>query len=190
MRFLLVVALAWLGACTAREKKYVKAYTDLDSLVNAQITALKEEQQTLKKRAWLNQLASDTAYRPDSLAWTNELSIFRQLDAINKPTFRGAYVRETGTDSKSNLAVLSLTSNKPSTVPYIRFYYLNKPANLKRVEARFEESNALFSTYRQMEMQFEEINGQTLLKSFRVEGAQKMMLSDSVRFGIEATVQR
>ncbi len=190
MRYLLVVALAWLGACTAREKKYIKAYTDLDSLVTAQVTALQGEKKDLRKKAWLNEVGSDTTYKPDSLAWANELSIFRQLDALNKPTFRNAYVSETGTDTKSNLTVLSLTSNKNSTVPYIRFYYLNKPANLKKVEARFEESNALYATYRDMEMHFEEINGKPLLKSFRIEGTQKMMLADSVRFGMEAEVQR
>lgn len=179
-----------MASCSLKERTYQKAYLDIDSLVTAQVGQLASAQLKVEKKAQISEEGSATTTLLDSTMWENELEIFRQLDAINKPTFREGYRVTESRDDRSNLTVRSYTATIPSRIPYVRLYYLGQLRNLKKVEARVEDRNTLFFSLHDLTLHFEELNGQPQLTTYRVSGFQKMMLADTVKFHIEARVVR
>jgi hypothetical protein len=159
-------------------------FYNVDSLVSAQIQTLKKHQ--LNKSVSIGDKKEETRLTPDSLQWTNELEIFRLIGQINKPSFRDAYVVNDMRDTNSNLMIREIKALREVPVPLMRLYYLRSPDDLRKIEATLYEENALYSNTRQMVLELERNHE---LHSYRVEGSQKMMMGDTVRFIIEGTIE-
>ncbi|MEJ0031156.1 MAG: hypothetical protein WDO15_12610 [Bacteroidota bacterium] len=172
------MAIVLFSACSEKQSVSTKTYYDIDSLVTLQIKSLQGLQ--LHKSVEIDGKKEQTTFTPDSLQWAHELDIFRQLDQINKSSFRDAYVVTDTKDVNSNLTVRELRANRPVPVSSVRFYYLGTPKDLKRIEASLMEENSLYVNERTMTIE--------LGKSYRIEGIQKMVMSDSVKFVVEGNV--
>ncbi|MFZ5999661.1 MAG: hypothetical protein ACOYW3_04065 [Bacteroidota bacterium] len=179
-----------LAGCAMKNAKYDKAFVDIDSLVNQQVASLVAANASLEKKAALGKDESVASFTPDSTGWSHELELFRQLDAINKPSFREGYNVEVKRDTQSNLQVLALTSREPNRIPSINFYFFGARNNLKKVDARLEEVNPLFANSRLLQMTFDDEFGKPVITGYTIRGFQKMILGDTVRFSIESRVQR
>jgi hypothetical protein len=174
-----------LQACTSSSEKYGKIYFDFDSLINRQVLELQKANVTLQKKAELNTKADSVSMVSDSLTLANELDIFRQLDVINKPVYRNMFeVSDREKDTRSNLWMRSYRAKKESVVPYVKFYYQSVPWHLKKIEAVYQEKNALFYSQRFLQMEFDDATGLPILSNYRLTGVQKMILTDSVRFSV------
>lgn len=190
---LLVVSLA--GCDQNRE---IAHFYPIDSLVTKQIISLTKNKARLSKQAILNHKADTTLSTPtDTTAWVEELDIFRQLDIINKPINKGRYdVNDKLYDPGSNLTVKVFSikeavderSRKDMPLKYMRIYYDESPKSPRKIEAAYQESNALYENSRILTMEFQVINQQPLLTSYAVSGGQKMILGDSVTFSIKGTI--
>ncbi len=174
----ILLAIVLFSACSEKQSVSTKTYYDIDSLVTLQIKSLQGLQ--LHKSVEIDGKKEQTTFTPDSLQWAHELDIFRQLDQINKSSFRDAYVVTDTKDVNSNLTVRELRANRPVPVSSVRFYYLGTPKDLKRIEASLMEENSLYVNERTMTIE--------LGKSYRIEGIQKMVMSDSVKFVVEGNV--
>jgi len=53
----------------------------------------------------------------------------------------------------------------------------------------YRQENLLYTTKRRLVMEFDEVNGKAVLTGYSMDGVQKMMLSDSVRFSVHAQVE-
>ncbi len=185
--FLLFVGLGFSGC--QQEKAKEKRYLDMDSLVNAQVNYLSQSKASAKKEATIADKTSSSTNILDSTAWSHELDVFRQLDLINRPIYRDVYkVKEGVKDSKSNLLITSYEAPNNSPVPYLRLYYQDSPARLKKLEALYQETNSLYRSQRKLEIYFDDTTGKPYLKGYLIEGNQKMMLSDSVHYTIRTEV--
>jgi hypothetical protein len=185
---LLVIEL--LATSCQEQKVNGKRYFDLDSLISAQIVYLSKSKASLKKEATISEKSSSSTTILDSTAWSNELDVFRQLDVINRPTYRDAYeVKDGVKDSKSNLLIRSYEARTNSAVPYLRLLYQDNPSRLKKLEALYQETNSLYSSQRKLEMYFDDTKGKPYLTGFFIEGDQKMILSDSVHYTIRTEIQ-
>lgn len=177
------------AACQKQEVKS-KRYFDLDSLVSAQVSYLSTSNVTLKKEATISEKSSSSINTLDSAAWSHELDVFRQLDLINQPIYSGVYTISDGVkDSRSNLLIRAYEATATSPVPYLRLFYQTKPTRLKKLESLYQETNSLYHSQRKLEMYFDNTMGKPCLAGFFIEGHQKMILSDSVRYAIEAEIQ-
>ncbi|MEK6783839.1 MAG: hypothetical protein AABY93_19230 [Bacteroidota bacterium] len=185
--FALFVSL--LGAGCQKQNAKEKRYQDFDSLVNAQVTYLTRSKASLKKKATIGCKSDSTSIVPDSTTWSHELDVFRQLDLINRPIYRDAYiVKDRTKDSKSNLLILSYEAPPTFTVPYLRLFYQDSPKRLKKLEALYQESNSLYNTKRILKMYFDDSKGKPYLTGYTIDGNQKMMLSDSTHYTITAEI--
>ncbi len=182
----IVAAIGW--SCTAPTVSAKKSIYDIDSLVNAQIGFLLNSKAALNKTVELGTNKSEARYVPDSLQWSNELEIFRQLDQINKASFSDAYVVSERRDTNSNLTVREVRSQRPVPVSSIRFYYLGNQSDLRKIEALITEDNPLYSNDRQLLMEFERIGNRSFIHRFLIAGRQKMVMDDSARFIISGEV--
>jgi len=187
-RLLVLISIAVLAACESQPIAK-KTYLDIDSLINAQIKSLVTANAHIIKSASLNNEKADSEFAMDSLGWATELDIFRQLDIINKPTNKDSYLVTDGEkDMNSNLAIRQYKAKSKLPVEMLRLYYYTDLQNLKKIQAVFEEKNALYATERSLTMEFDEVNGKSTLIHYSINGIQKMILGDTVRFTIHCDV--
>lgn len=181
----LILLLAVLLMSCERERRPA-AFYPIDSLVTSQAHSLTEIQAGLFKEALLSGKTDTLTYTPnDTVAWLNELDIFRKLDIINKPVNKGSYQVDDGLhDPASNLMVKAFKSLKELPVVYLKIYYQGNISKPRKLEALYDEENLLFHSSRLVSMDFQQIQNRTILTSYSIKGGQKMVFGDSVAFFI------
>lgn len=186
--FYLIIFIVLLTACNKENEKYDKAYFDFDSLVNAQVGVLAEVHATLVKSVSLDGKVDQSSHATDSTLLAQELDVFRQLDLINKPLYRNTYeITDGEKDTQSNLIVRRYKAKTPAPIAFVTFYYHNDFTQIKKIESVYQETNSLYATKRQLQLEFDDSTGIIMLSKYRMTGSQKMILSDSVKFTIEAS---
>ena len=185
-----VLLLLALSALSCESERTPAAFYPVDSLITAQAAYLAGIRAGLFKEAMLSGRADTLTYTPaDSLSWLNELDIFRKLDAINKPVNKGVYRVDDGLlDPGSNLTVKAFTSLTEVPVVYLRIYYQGNIGKPRKIEALYDEANALHQSARLLSMHFQQIENKTVLTSYTIRGGQKMMFADSVAFYISGKI--
>ena len=185
--FLCCCALLLLLSCKPAENSSSAFF---DSLVNDQIKNLSSAKASLNKHARMGYQEDETTFTPSAAEWDNELDIFRQLDAFEKPAYRASYEITAGLkDRGSNLSIKIYRASKKVPVPELKFYYLRDLHDLKRIEAQYQEQNSLFTGKRKLVLEFETINGATHLSGYSMNGLQKMVLADSVLFSVTGSIR-
>ncbi|HZX73682.1 MAG TPA: hypothetical protein VFE57_04625 [Cyclobacteriaceae bacterium] len=185
--FFFITTILFIGCESETSSK--KAYLDIDSLISTQVKNLTEAKAHVLKTASLGNVEDQSEFNPDSLGWTTELDIFRQLDIINKPTNKDSYeIIDGQKDVNSNLTIRAYKAKSELPVRNLKLYYFNDLKNLKKLEAVFAEKNVLYSTERSLSLDFDEIAGKNTLASYSIEGIQKMIISDTVHFTVKCTV--
>lgn len=179
--------LIFLTSCERGKESFT--FYPIDSLVNAQAIALTGMHAKLTKEAVLGQNTDTTSYSPDTLAWMEELDIFRQLSAMNKPANKENYLVDDNLyDPGSNLTVKAFTSKEDLPVRSLRIFYDQAPEKPRRIEAVYNEANVLYQSSRMLTMEFQHVNNKMLLTSYSIHGGQKMVLSDSVVFFVRGKI--
>jgi hypothetical protein len=183
------------SACSPTDHAYRKPYFDFDSLVNVQIKKIGNSQDSIVKEAMIDGKQDRSSFRVDSARLAQEWDVFRQLDVINKPLYKDRYEVTEGEDTKSNLRVRTYTSkvssNSKTTSPvtFVRFYFHTNFRNVKKIEAHFQEQNALYFTERNLLLELDDVTGETLIKKYSLNGVQKMILSENVKFSIRGSIR-
>ncbi len=166
-----------------------KNYFDINSLIDQQLVYLTKAGASLSKSASIDSVRDKTNFQPDSASWANELEVFRHLDIINKPIYVDSYnVTDGEKDTNSNLIVRSFVANKEIPVKSLKLYYQESPQKLRKLEAVLSEKNSLYYTTRKFSMELEDVNELMVLSRYNVQGVQKMVLRDSVKFEISSEV--
>lgn len=187
--FLFAVSLV---AC--QSERQPAAFYPVDSLIMAQVYWLTEMKAGVFKEALVSGQTDTALYRPaDTVAWKNELDIFRRLDVINKPVNRDRYLVDDGLlDPESNLTVKAFTfkgdGEEDLPVEYLKIYYQETIDKPRKIEALYSEKNPLYASGRMLSMQFQQINDETVLTSYSIKGGQRMILADSVAFYISGKI--
>ena len=175
-------------SCSTESHKSVGLY-NVDSLIKTQTGYLISHKAAVHKKAVLNGVEKVTMATPKNAeAWNEELAIFFELDVVNKPIHRGVYSIGNHADPKSNLSVKSFTTTEDLPVKYLKIYYHDSLDQLRKIEAQYDEENALYSSKRFLTMEFENIYGKTMLTAYSIAGGQKMFLDDSVRYTIDSSI--
>jgi len=186
-RLIVLILIGSLVSCS--EGKKTKALYPIDSLLQAQANYLSARKAHLKKIVLLGGKEEEISLSPkDIIAWRNELEIFTALDVINKPINRSYYSIEDLSDSRSNLKVKASTTTEDLPVRYIKIYYYQSPNKLRRLEAQFKESNSLYTSLRDLTMDFQQFGDTIVLTSYNIVGGQKMLLDDTVQYHITGSL--
>ncbi len=186
-RLIVLILIGSLVSCS--DGKKTKALYPVDSLLQAQANYLSAKKAHLKKIVLLGGKEEEISLAPkDIIAWRNELEIFTALDVINKPINRSYYSIEDLSDSRSNLKVKAFTTTEDLPVRYIKIYYYQSPNKLRRLEAQFKESNSLYTSLRDLTMDFQQFGDTIVLTSYNIVGGQKMLLDDTVQYHITGSL--
>jgi hypothetical protein len=190
MQKVFVLMLVALGFASCNQRQVRENLYPIDSLLNEQVRLFQKQKVTLTKEALLKESEDKKNYLPsDSAAWAKELDIFFQLAAINKPGNKSNYLIDDQLyDPGSNLTVKALTAKEDLPVRSLRVFYDRDPLQPRKIEAIFQEGNVLYSTARNLLLEFQQIDNKNMLTSYSIHGIQKMVLSDSVRFVVRARI--
>lgn len=187
------ISLCWLllcFACNPEEKVNLQKneYFDLKGLIAEQINLLDSLNPTIQKEAIIDGEAEVKTLQFDSAAWARELDLFIQAD-INKPNLRGSFeVNEEGMAEQGAKATTYTAKDKKDIgIEYLKVF--RKDGNLERVETLYTETNALYNTFRKLELFFEPAGNKARLTAYSVDGRQKMVLKDTVFYTISAEIQ-
>ena len=162
---------------------------NIDSLVSEQVNFLDQNHADLHKNALFNGVDDDTTLRADSALWQNELEIFRQIQTINKPVNRDNYLVDDGLyDPASNLTVKAISTTANLPVKYVRVFYQDSLSKPRKIEALYDNKNALYASSRLLTLEFGRFKNKLVLTSYAIEGGQQMKLGDTVMFKIKGEV--
>jgi hypothetical protein len=188
MNRLLIGLILFAGvACSRISPRKAGSFNSIDSVISVQVKYLSEGRFRLQKFAAIGLDTTSVALSPDSTGWERELAVFRQLEVAERPSNRDKYTMVDREDMNSNLRV-RLFEAKDTPVPFIRFYYLGDLSDVRRIESEYYESNPLYTSKRDLVMEFEELDGVATLRRYQVDGFQKIQMSDSVHFSIDAEI--
>ena len=183
--FLFSALVVSLVACKDLEPASPSYFFSVDSLVEAQIDYLTEKGAKVTKTGMvIGQGMDSVTIMPDSLQWARELAIFKSAD-INKPRLRERYEKHVKS-LDNGLEQLSYipTDSAGLMVNKLTITYDADPNNLREIHAIIVGNNPLYSSQREIRMNFEEVGGAARLKTYFVQGGQKMKLKDSVQFDL------
>lgn len=185
-----VVFLLAIHLLACESEKPPAAFYAIDSLITTQAHSLTRMKAGLFKEALLSGKTDTITYVPaDTVAWLNELEVFRRLDIINKPVNKGSYHVDDGLfDPGSNLMVKAFTSLEKLPVVYLKVYYQGNISKPRKIEALYDEANLLYESARLLSLHFHQVGNRTVLTSYSIKGGQKMILADSVTFYISGKV--
>ncbi len=180
--------LLFLSVACSNEQKAVSKFFDFEGLVDEQVSLLNQHKRVLNKMAAVNGQESDSTFLPSAKGWESELEVFRQMEMLNKPTYRSDYkILDPLKDNRSNLKIREYISTS-APVHSLKFYYHDEFSQLKKIEATILEKNVLYANGRILTMEFEDSDGKPLLNHYSMIGFQKMFMRDSVHFSLKGQI--
>lgn len=183
----IISCLLLLSSCLEDASQQRTTYFSMDSLVNAQINYFSSREISLNKWASINGKEESNVLQPDSLTWANELEVFRKVD-ITKAAYTNGFDVSIEDDKTSNLKILNYASKIKMPVKSLKIYFLNEQSDVRKIVAIIEEDTRVFANDKQVNMEFEKIEGVSVLKNYNIEGKQKMLMSDSTLYEIKGTL--
>lgn len=109
----------------------------------------------------------------DSTKWVDELSFLKEINP-NQPEYVGAFEKS----EEGNTEILSLGTNESGALKKVQ--YTKDEDGYSSIAATFHEDKDVYVHHREIKMNFEK----GILSSYKIDGYQKMMMKDTVRFGI------
>ncbi|MBW3129729.1 hypothetical protein [Hymenobacter profundi] len=159
------------------------AYFPLKEYLDAQATRLNQQQPPVEKRVTLRGSAPETTRVP-KIEWDKELQVFYQAD-INKPALRGAYAVDSTTLPNGTRQILY--TRKPGfDNAVVRLTVVRDASGVRSVDATLQKNNPLFYSEKKLQLR-----GQAgTLDAYQVQGVQKLVLFDTLRYATNARVVR
>ncbi|WP_201984391.1 hypothetical protein [Hymenobacter rubidus] len=158
-------------------------YFDVKGLLARQVEQLDQRHAAVTKRVSLRGSIPETVRVP-TVKWADELQIFFQAD-INKAALRGAYAVDSVVLPGGLLRRTYTRRPGQPNAPVARLTVVQRGTVAQEVSATISQSNPLFSAQKQLRFQLQ--NGQ--LRHYDVQGTQKLVLFDTLRYAAGGQVE-
>ncbi|HHP7242153.1 MAG TPA: hypothetical protein ACFCUD_10790 [Cyclobacteriaceae bacterium] len=153
----------------------------LDSLIDNNISQLANNRKALYKEAWIDDGYEVTTIPSDSLDWGQELGILYQAN-LNKPSYKGGYTKKIEDFNGNKIISYNIKKDGSMDIESFYIYYSN---HLDSIKASVVTNNALYDMKRTFKMLF---NDQNKLKSYQIEGFQKLTFGDPTSFKVKGKI--
>ncbi len=149
----------------------IPEYPDFEDLINEQVELLKSNR--AKKEVWLDGKSEVQILSMDSTKWQKELSFLKEINP-NQPRYVGAF-NKSGDELNQTL---TLAEGENGALKKLSF---SRDVNgFEKILASFHEDKDVYVHHREIEIRFEDGK----VYSLRIDGYQKIMFKDTVRFRI------
>jgi hypothetical protein len=170
-----------LTACGEVTRSADSRFVALDSVFDGQVRRLETLNPQVRKSV-LSERGEETKIFRD-IDWQKELSAFRQAD-LSKPGLRGAYSVE---DVAPNVRLFRVKPGEKAEVQELRVEYTSD-RQLKSVRSLVNDENYLYHTRRTLRVEFGPKGNQWLVRSYQVEGFQKLLWNKAKPFAVRVQV--
>lgn len=162
-------------------------YFDLNGLLQNQILLLDSLRPEVKKITVIDGVKEAQETKFDSTDWLREMEIFFEVD-INEPILRGAYKLEEEIIGDSiRLLSYQALDKENLEIEFLNVYYPTDEERPSQISAVFTEKNALYDSKRSLQLNFDNKGGLHLLKSYNIQGIQKMLLKDTIYYEVKVS---
>ncbi|NVO30586.1 hypothetical protein [Hymenobacter lapidiphilus] len=157
------------------------SYFNLPAFLSEQTIELNRRKPTVEKQVLLRDGGLETE-RLTPTDWAKELQIFQQAD-IDKPALHGLYLVDSAATPDG---LLRRTYRRRPGVeqPVRQLLVVSRGGQVQQVRATVSQDNPLVYSAKTLEL--DSPNGQ--LSTYRVQGVQKLILFDSVRYAVRVTI--
>lgn len=159
-------------------------YFDVKGLLDQQIKRLDQARTATIKQVSVRGGPPETVRVP-AVKWTDELQLFFQAD-INKAALRGAYAVDSVRLPDGRLRRTYTRLPGHDIAPVTRLEVLGPGAAPEEITADVEQQNALFTARKHLRLDLR----QGRLTGYAVQGTQKLVLFDTLRYAAAGQVQR
>lgn len=181
---MLVFSSALMFGCADKIKEQpISTYYSVDSLLNRQLELLTKQAFKVEKSIAIDGEQELDTVTFDSLGWSNELAVFRIAD-INKPNLKDQY--EATEERNEEMKIWHYVAKKKSLGIEFLHVYFNGANELQKLEAKYNEDNALYTSERNLTMYFSP--GRSMVESYKVNGSQTMVMTEPVNFSISSKI--
>ena len=157
------------------ESVSIPEYPDFETLIKTQADQLGNTR--IKKTVRLEGRREIQILDMDSAKWAEELSFLKEINP-NQPEYVGAFIKETD-GNKTLLTLGADEKGELKKVSYVKIGDIYSTLN-----ATFHEDKDVYVHHRDINITFQD----GLIQSVEINGYQKMMFRDTVRFGIALEV--
>ncbi|SHL64363.1 hypothetical protein [Hymenobacter psychrotolerans] len=160
-------------------------YFDVKALLDEQVARLNRQQPVVQKQVQLRNGRIETSQVANT-DWSKELQIFYQAD-INKPALRGAYsiANSASNDSVGGARTYTLKAGSEAPVASLAVSKTGEASDAtQEVAALIRQDNPLF--FSQKRLRLRTVDG--TLTSYSVQGVQKLVFFDTVRYSVQVRV--
>jgi hypothetical protein len=162
-------------------------YFDLQSFLDRQVEYLQTAQPVVRKTVYDQQEVVETE-TVRNINWERELELFREID-LNRPALRDYFTLTRHTDPATG-HITERYEKKPGAYTNVDFLEveLDATGQLRQLRAATQQDNPLFFTQHHLQLTTSP-STPTRIQSYAVSGVQKLILTDSVHYAVEAEVQ-
>ncbi|MCX2740632.1 hypothetical protein [Pontibacter anaerobius] len=161
-----------------------RAAFNLTAYLQEQRQRLETQQPMVLKSVAAQGKEPEVVETPD-IDWEDELAVFEQAD-LSRPSLQEFYTRQEQVLEDGSVAIefTKLEDAEPQ-VHYLRLV-LSPAGKLKHLNARLQDKNIIFFSRRAVELSTDPQSGN--ISSYHVEGVQKMIFGDSLRYEVQANL--
>jgi hypothetical protein len=158
-------------------------YFDLPSLLEVQIQSFENTKPKVKKTVDLDGQVETSLLEFDSTGWLQELEIFREAQ-INKPAFVGAFVEA----RKENYVLFTRNEGNADGVKTFEIHYFERSDDPKKISITSNSSNSLYTSNRELELDFEKRDDQLRLRGYSIKGTQTILSQEPTNYTVVGEV--
>lgn len=157
---------------------------NLTTYLQQQIDHLQAEQPMVLKSVTTEGKETETI-ETTQVDWEDELAVFGQAD-LNRPALEEYYTKQEQVLGNGDIVVeYNRVEDAEPLVHYLRLE-LTADRKLKQLNARIQDQNVLFYSRRNVQLNADPASGN--ISGYRVEGVQKLVLSDSLHYRVDANL--
>jgi hypothetical protein len=173
--------LAGLSGCGEVTGNADSRFVGLEALLDEQVRLLQSSNPAVKKRVLTTGGTQEKVFR--NVDWQKELAAFRQAD-LSKPGLRGAYTVQ---DVAPNVRLFRVKPGENTEVQEVRVEFA-EGNRVKSVQALVNDENYLYHTRRTFRLDFAPRGDQWRVRTYRIEGFQKLLWNQAKPFAVQAEV--
>ncbi|MDN5202014.1 hypothetical protein QQ008_11590 [Fulvivirgaceae bacterium BMA10] len=184
---LLMMVSGCLTQTSENQRDVVKKYFDLEGLVEDQISILDSLNPDIVKKAEIDDASEQKEL--GNIDWEKELKLFRNAD-LNKPKLLDLYeVKTSDVENQKKYTEYKNISEDPDGVVSLKIFGKRNTELPSRIEIDFIEKNTLYFSRRHMILYLEgDQDGQARITRYTIQGIEKILLGDSIRFALDASI--
>ena len=191
---ILLSALLWIGCQPITPPtNSTDKYFNLSGFVQELLIAQTKLKSNVVKITQVNNVEErNSSIKADSTFWAIELSPLLNVD-LNKPSLADAYsVQSNVSENSSNLlkTVFTALPESKTNITLLEVKYLKNPTNIREVIAHIQSENSVYTTHQVINLWLNKYGNQLLIDSIYMQGFNKTILLDSMKYSSKVLVVR